>query len=76
VILQLSLPHNPTEVTAGERLLNQRGVSMNDLELKKRTEGLDDENLARVTGGLNPQPLPPRQEFKLSENVYRIPALR
>jgi hypothetical protein len=49
---------------------------MNDLELKKRTEGLDDENLARVTGGLNPQPLPPRQEFKLSENVYRIPALR
>jgi bacteriocin-like protein len=33
---------------------------MSDLAKNYRTEELSDEELNRVSGGLNPQPLPPR----------------
>ena len=43
-----------------------------------RRDELSDERIARVAGGLNPQPLPPGQELKLGspEEGYRIGRLR
>jgi bacteriocin-like protein len=35
---------------------------MRKLEMNNRTKELKDEELARVSGGLNPQPLPPGPE--------------
>ena len=44
----------------------------------ERRDQLSDERIARVSGGLNPQPLPPGHELKLGspEESYRISRLR
>jgi bacteriocin-like protein len=34
---------------------------MSDQELNNRTEELSDEELKQVSGGINPQPLPPQR---------------
>jgi hypothetical protein len=49
------------------------------IEVKNdRRDELSDERIARVSGGLNPQPLPPGHELKLGspEESYRISRLR
>jgi bacteriocin-like protein len=47
---------------------------MSDNVKNNRTdELLSDEKLSQVSGGLNPQPLPPG-EIKVSDNGYRTPA--
>ena len=38
---------------------------MSDLKMNDRTEELSDEELNRVFGGLNPQPLPPSHDLSL-----------
>ena len=52
---------------------------MSDLKMNDRIEELSDEELNRVFGGLNPQPLPPSHDthaIKVSDNGYRIHAFR
>jgi hypothetical protein len=47
---------------------------MRNLEMNNRTEELKDEQLDRVSGGLNPQPLPPGpgDPFVRTLSVFRI----
>jgi hypothetical protein len=52
---------------------------MRDLEKNYRTEELSDVELSQVSGGLNPQPLPPSHDthaLRVSDNGYRIHAFR
>jgi hypothetical protein len=41
-------------------------MTMRTLEMNNRTEELKDEQLDRVSGGLNPQPLPPGPAIRSS----------
>jgi bacteriocin-like protein len=44
-------------------IAKEKESPMSDQELNSRTEELSDEELKQVSGGINPQPLPPRHHI-------------
>ena len=43
---------------------------MSDLQENNRIDEISDEELSQVSGGLNPQPLPPSHEIKVDFPIF------
>jgi bacteriocin-like protein len=50
-------------MTDSDDKAKEKESQMIDQELNNRTEELSDEELNQVSGGINPQPLPPRHHI-------------